>query len=324
MEILEIYLNRTTGKIDLICSRDINIQCTLVISDVYLDCSYYSFDIDVHRGFAMWVSPFTQKLNATVLDSSDFAGYNVKILDKKNGRIIQSKKLFLKDVPPKIKFPFYTPTVDITGPSYVDFFYGDLCEGIDCSGVVVDAGANVGFFTLYALENGAKRIYSIEPDPMPFFYLERNFEHNPGIIPINKAFYVPSDNPLSFDIAIYDSVGSTLTQNNNAEWGKDKNYHHTFDNKLTTEVEAISIQDILKTEKSIDLLKLDIEGAEFDVIEQLESEYWSRIKRLFIEYHGRPEPLESKLVEHGYQIEYRHRNDQWVSGSIGFIYAKRD
>ena len=324
MEVLQIWLNKERGTIEFFCDDDnIKGDYVLIVSDVHLDCSYYSCDIYVHKGFSMWVAPFTHKLNEIVLGNKKFAGYTVKILNKANQRIVQTKKLFLHDSPPVIKTPFYTHLTDVTGPSYVDFFFGDLCSGLDCSGVVVDAGANVGFFSLYAKENGAKRIYCIEPDPMPFFYLEKNFGTDPAVIPINKAMYVPTDQPISFDISSNDSVGSTLTKNNNDNWGKDKNYHHTFHTKITTQIPSISVQDILKIEEKIDLLKLDIEGAEFDVIEQLEPEYWNRINRLFIEYHGRPDPIEEKLKEQGYSIEYRHRDDQWVSGSIGFIYAQR-
>lgn len=323
MVILNSYLNPTNGVIDLWCDQDINMDVTVIVSDVYLDCVYHAFDAQIQNGSSVWVTPLSDRLTSMVLNNPEFAGYMVKVLDRQSRRLLQSTKLFLHRVEPKIKQHFHTPLMDITGPSYVDFFYGDLCQGIDCSGVVVDAGANVGFFTLYAKTQGAKRVYAIDPDPMPFYYLDRNFGMDENIIPINKAFYVPGHPSVSFDVAIYDSVGSTLTKNNDRSFATDHNYFHTFDAKITTDVQVITVSDLLKIEDRINLLKLDIEGAEFEVMESILPREWKRIDRLFIEYHGRPEPIEQRLLIEGYKVEYRHRNDQWISGSIGFIYATR-
>ena len=48
--------------------------------------------------------------------------------------------------------------------------------------VVVDCGANVGFFTLYALNKGAKHVYSIECDDRNIESLQYNLENKNATI----------------------------------------------------------------------------------------------------------------------------------------------
>ena len=49
----------------------------------------------------------------------------------------------------------------------------DIQEG----DVVLDIGANIGAFSLYAEQQGATKIYSYEPDSDNFFILEKNSTH---------------------------------------------------------------------------------------------------------------------------------------------------
>lgn len=48
--------------------------------------------------------------------------------------------------------------------------------------IVVDCGANVGFFTLYALDKGAKQVYSIECDNRNIESLEYNLQNTNSTI----------------------------------------------------------------------------------------------------------------------------------------------
>ena len=58
------------------------------------------------------------------------------------------------------------------------------CYGVEVekNDVVVDCGANVGFFTLYALDKGAKHVYSIECDDRNIESLSYNLENTNSTI----------------------------------------------------------------------------------------------------------------------------------------------
>jgi FkbM family methyltransferase len=113
--------------------------------------------------------------------------------------------------------------------------------------VIVDCGGNIGITALYlAARYPSATIYSVEPHPDTYVMLQQNTAAEPRIVPIHAAV-----------------VGSPATTARitarNPAWG----------NKLTEtgpslEVPAITLCQLIELYKitNIDLLKVDIEGAE--------------------------------------------------------------
>jgi len=58
-----------------------------------------------------------------------------------------------------------------------------------------------------------------------------------------------------------------------------------------TAVKAVSLPDLLRKEKSIDLLIMDIEGAEYEVLSACKPQL-QNVQRLFVEWHGRAEKMQ--------------------------------
>jgi FkbM family methyltransferase len=83
------------------------------------------------------------------------------------------------------------------------------------------------------------------------------------------------------------------------------------------DVESITLKDIFERNKiqNVDLVKIDIEGMEFDLIENLEESIFEKIDKFLIEYHDfyftdgiqKLEKLKSKLNHMGYNIVNKHR-----------------
>lgn len=272
----------------------------VVISDIEMDCPYmvWNGEFEPYQGY--WTAPLSARLSDVVKFNPKFKGFLFKVYTSE-GRLLQSTKLPTTSqyiTPSK----FHTDAFDITGHSYVDFFYSKLCDGIDRSGIVVDAGANVGMFTLLCKDD-AKRIYALEPDTFPFHYLQKNFGDTSNVILLNKALSVNCA-PIDFIFSLVGSVGSGETS--------------LFENKINCTVDAINVQTILDIEGHINLLKLDIEGTEFKVMEELTEAQLARVSQLFIEFHANSEPIKTKLINCGFNVEYRHSAE---TDSIGFIYA---
>ena len=91
-------------------------------------------------------------------------------------------------------------------------------------------------------------------------------------------------------------------------------------------VQSISLQRILDENKisSCKLLKLDCEGAEYEIIDSLPIEYFNKIENIVIEYHladSKPElgkNLITKIQDAGFKIKTReHHND------MGFLIATK-
>ena len=121
--------------------------------------------------------------------------------------------------------------------------------------VVIDLGANLGLFSLYAAKY-SKQVYAIEPDPELFGCIIKMLEFNEltNIKAIRSAVFI--------DNATYD-----FWRNSNRTMGS---LHQAVkDPKFPPiKVSAITLDKLFEDEKidHVDLLKIDIEGSEVEVI----------------------------------------------------------
>jgi hypothetical protein len=304
MKSFDVFLDKANLVVYLTHKMDTQEKYTISVGDLYVDCVYFIWTQDVPVAEKLWVQPFSNKINAFTKNNPNFSGFVIKIYNK-DMRLIQVDKMVVNKNAKRFATTFDSGQFDATGPSYADFFFGNLCKDINVSGTVIDAGANVGFFTLYAKYYGAKRIYSIDPDPLPFFYLEKNFGKDDNIILLNKGMNV-SDDGMDINISLGASVGT--------------GEFLISENSMKMHIPTISVDSILKIEDNINLLKLDIEGTEFKVVENLNQKHFDKINQFFIEFHFDPKPIAKKLIENGYKVEYR---DSTENSTVGFIYATK-
>lgn len=124
--------------------------------------------------------------------------------------------------------------------------------------VFVDLGSNIGMSATYAELKGASKIYCVEPDPNIFKCLDKN----------------KGDNWILYNGAISNYNGEIniglWPLNNEQVLANCKTFDKfVLDNNIS----------------KIDYLKVDIEGAELDVIRSISTQTWSIIDKAFIEYH---------------------------------------
>lgn len=119
--------------------------------------------------------------------------------------------------------------------------------------VFVDIGANIGYYSLLASKS-CKVIYSFEPDPRNFLMLMKNIRLNnyTNIYLFNKAV-LDNNNPISFYMDSKNFGGSSFAETNPEEVG----------GKIS--IKPIRLDDIFIDSK-IDLIKIDVQGAEERVI----------------------------------------------------------
>lgn len=162
--------------------------------------------------------------------------------------------------------------------------------------VVVDCGANIGIFSLYAAKY-AKKVYAIEPSKEHFETLKKNIEFNKLdkiITPINMA--VSHENGAK---DFFHNTNKTMFSLNEA-------VNNTQDKET---VEAIRMDTLFDKYdiKGVDFLKLDIEGSEMEVVGGKGFEVATRaIKAIVVEYHkwsGRnPSQLITTLEDYGFDM----------------------
>ncbi len=142
---------------------------------------------------------------------------------------------------------------------------------------VIDVGANVGFFSLFAYERFPNaKIFSFEPVPNNFKKLKHHIINN------------ECDRIHCYQQAVTKENGNnTIWADPTQEITTNASIRHSIKQGQQIEIETISLTGIFKDLKihSCDLLKLDCEGAEFEIIYETPKEVLKRVKRLAMEVH---------------------------------------
>ncbi len=182
---------------------------------------------------------------------------------------------------------------------------------------VIDIGAHVGFFTVWAAKK-AKRVISFEPDPETFGHLKTHMGMNKltNVTAFQKAV---SDNPESKTFYVADnSAMSSL--------------HRKTDQSIT--VDCTTLPLIFEEEK-IDrcgYLKLDCEGEEYPILFSLPDKIYDRIDAIVLEYHDQEGFLNDTRREQNQDVDalitlleqkgYKVRVNKHVN-KVGMLYAWR-
>jgi FkbM family methyltransferase len=146
--------------------------------------------------------------------------------------------------------------------------------------VVVDAGANIGLFTVKAgrIVGDKGKVIAIEPDPNILGFLKRNIESNSlrNVIVVSKGIY-SHKGKLRFNVA--------------AEIGEGSLYEEQLPGMYRptgfVEVEVDTLDNILKELEisKVDFIKMDIEGAEIEALKNMDEVLKGRPKSTKAAYH---------------------------------------
>ena len=156
---------------------------------------------------------------------------------------------------------------------------------------VVDIGANVGFFTCQAATAGrGVRVVAVEPVSAYIEVLRRNVERNAlrnvDVLPVA----VSRESGCEVGICVwYTPSGEAKTH-----------YPIPSDARRETEtVKGMTLADIFHAGRveRCDLLKIDIEGAEYELFDGIRPEDWARIERVVMETHEVAGRAQSELVK---------------------------
>lgn len=136
--------------------------------------------------------------------------------------------------------------------------------------IVVDLGANIGYFTLLAAkligEDG--KVFSFEPEPKNFGYLKKNIElnHYKNVFAYQKAVSNNVGKTKLF-ICAYDSGHHTINHFEGIEAYRQGRRGETKE----IEIDMVTLDNFLADKTGrVDIIKIDVEGAEALAIEGME------------------------------------------------------
>jgi FkbM family methyltransferase len=141
---------------------------------------------------------------------------------------------------------------------------------------IIDAGANIGLSAVYFANRFPEaKIVAVEPESSNFEILRQNVSGYSNVLAIRAA--------------LWHSTGMiSLVDPGVGHHGFQTSYMVQSDSK---KVSAVTIEDILKeiNSKSIDLLKVDIEGSEKELFESC-SPWIGKVRMIMVELHEHLRP----------------------------------
>ncbi len=164
---------------------------------------------------------------------------------------------------------------------------------------IIDAGANIGLASIYfSIKFPNAEIVAVEPEKENFKLLKKNTNSYNNIDPMQAGIWDKNE-------AIRITNPETLAAGFMVE----------ANNKSDESINGITIRNIMETKnwKNIDILKMDIEGAEKEVFSANDMEWLSKVKVLIIELHDRYKPETTKvffkaLNNFNYDAYFHHEN----------------
>jgi len=169
---------------------------------------------------------------------------------------------------------------------------------------VLDLGANIGVFALFMCSKSPDvRVHCFEPAPENLSRLRQNIDHNHL-----------QDRIAIQPFALLDRDGHCRLEA--AQWnGQRSLYNRGSDIAEPDVVPCVSLAHAiaLTGASSIELLKLDVEGAEIEILEGANDVSWNRIARITLECHeairpGCRERVCRVLRNHGFTLELGKEN----------------
>lgn len=192
--------------------------------------------------------------------------------------------------------------------------YGILDEIIkNAKNPILDLGAHIGLFSLYASAlNSTVEILAFEPEERNFQILKENFRLNKIQNVLAKNLAVASnEGEIGFNLS-EDSHNHSLIELENSVAKK--------------KVQATTLEKIFLKNRieKCSLVKMDIEGAEFDILQVLSPEIFKKIQNIYIEYHEytsnmNPQRLIQILQKNNFKTQLKKSS---YDKRFGFIFAR--
>lgn len=157
-------------------------------------------------------------------------------------------------------------------------------EHLNGSKVVIDLGANIGAFSVLVAALGASKVYAYEPNPENYKILIDNIYNNnfeAVITPIQKAVIDKEDIVEMVGIGRNGKIKSLA----NLENKESKDITGGSDGAIF-EAEGTTIEQVFNDIDEVDILKCDIEWAEYQIFSNVNKEILDKIKYLTMEFHG--------------------------------------
>jgi len=151
--------------------------------------------------------------------------------------------------------------------------------------LIIDCGANIGMAVLYFKRLFPdSKIIAFEANPYAFKLLDKTIQFNKiNKVELHHVALYDKETEVSFFIG--DNIGTLVGSIRKERGGSSE-----------LQIQAQKLSDYLKDIGSVDLIKMDVEGAEINIVHDLiESSCINKVKEYIIEYHHNMNEDKSRL-----------------------------
>ena len=158
--------------------------------------------------------------------------------------------------------------------------------------VVIDCGANVGHITSLLARTGAT-VYAFEPDPVAYELLYQRVKNKKNVTIIKKGVW-----DRNTSLSLFRHID---TRNNEADFTVGSSIIQSKINVDAAKSEQIEVIDLVEfiqgLGKKISLIKLDVEGAETEILKKiLETKAYTLFDKMFVETHETKIPGQQEIL----------------------------
>ena len=172
-------------------------------------------------------------------------------------------------------------------------FFRSTYSGLESDSVVLDIGANIGAFSLYAAKIArVQKVYAIEPCRESIDVLQRNIIANnlqDVIVPFRAVVCGSKPGQFVQFPVVSDPSNNSLNP----------------DGIPTEAVISTTIGEVIEREslRSVDYVKIDCEGAEYEIIQEMPPTLFEQIGKIVVEYHaGRQTELIERMRSQNFAV----------------------
>lgn len=319
-ELFEFTFDSNENKIQMNYMDTPRLNTKISIRDVDSKVPIYWFDAVFHDKNTYWCIPTPKRVYDFMKDDT-FRGFEIEFYTN-NDEFIYSKELFIKETDKK-----RNTVLNLSNPFDCIFFnYNEMfvngqydCYGIKNLDTVLDIGANNGLFSLYLLKNGCKKVYAFEPNDTTEKNIKSILHEYDNYELIKKAVYT-HDNGLTFYTSETNTTIGSISRDHVLAQGF----------AVESKVPSISLKSFVNENgiEKIDLIKMDIEGSEYDVIEELDDEIFEITNSFLIEYHsntdGKAKKLIDKIISKGFCLDQIRDQSSHTNDDITSTYENSD
>lgn len=157
-------------------------------------------------------------------------------------------------------------------------------ENINKNSIVIDIGSNFGEVIDILLSTGCE-IHSFEPHPVFYNMIYKKYHKYSNVFLYEKAIWTSNTKKK-----LYYKRSETALNGGSTLIPEKTNIHNL---NLFKEVDCIDIVEFLNNFKEVDILKMDIEGAEYEILDKIfKTEAYKKIRSIYYEDHSKKIPTE--------------------------------